>query len=225
MSTSHHADPGFPGWHLLGTFPQGDPDGVASWLLHHGGQAMLLEVPPGLEGQDVSAGLEALGRPGLVLATASHIHDDHFDREAWTELEAKFPAATFERPVRRHGALQNEVWSDLAGEPLCLIRAPKHSWRDTVTVFRGVAMTGDIELGTLKSVNTSVPGHVKSDSMRWLAGFPDRHGYRIHSIVSAHLNDVRRDVNRFGWAALFDPTTFQSAEGFRMTGASRKRNA
>lgn len=39
--------PRWPGWHLIGRFPDGDPDGVGSWLLHHRGEALLLEVPPG----------------------------------------------------------------------------------------------------------------------------------------------------------------------------------
>ena len=45
----------------------------------------------------------------------------------------------------------------LGGEPLWLVKAPKHSRTDVVTVFRGVAMTGDIELGMLRSVNREVP--------------------------------------------------------------------
>src|SRR5262249_14281276 len=40
--------PHFEGWHLIGAFPDGVPDDVGSWLLVHGGEAMLLEVPPGL---------------------------------------------------------------------------------------------------------------------------------------------------------------------------------
>ncbi len=207
MMTSHHADPGFPGWHLLGTFPRGDPDGVASWLLHHGGRAVLLEVPPGLTARHVNHGLEAIGRPGLVSATASHLHEDHFDRPAWAALRAKFSSAAFEPPARHPPAPPSEAWSDLAGEPLCFIRTPKHSWHDTVTVFRGVAMTGDIELGTLTSVNAAVPRGVKSDSLRWLAGFPGRSGYRVHSTVSAHLNDFRAGLDPAGWRALFEPTT------------------
>ncbi len=212
MATSHSADPGFPGWHLLGTFPQGDPDGVASWLLHHGGRAMLLEVPPGLavrRRERRVAGV--LGGPGLVSATASHLHGDHFDRRTWAEFRAAFRGTAFEPPARRYPAPPGEAWSDLSGEPWCSIRAAKHSWHDAVTVFRGVAMTGDIELGTLASVNASVPRGVKSDSMRWLAGFPDRTGYHVHSTVSAHLNDVRRNLDGPGWAALFNPTTSGSA--------------
>jgi hydroxyacylglutathione hydrolase len=78
----------------------------------------------------------------------------------------------------------------VGGEPLWLIKAPKHSLTDVVTVFRGVAMTGDIELGTLASVNDEVSPRTKKKSMGWLKGFCDRAGYHVHSIVSAHLNEL-----------------------------------
>ena len=72
--------------------------------------------------------------------------------------------------------------------------------QDVVTVFRGVAMTGDIELGTLASVNEEVSPALKKRSMRWLHDFSRRTGYHIHSVFSAHLNDVRLFVN---WPDLF----------------------
>ena len=37
----------FPAWLLLGQYPQGDDDGVGSWILHHGGEAALLELHAG----------------------------------------------------------------------------------------------------------------------------------------------------------------------------------
>ena len=70
-----------------------------------------------------------------------------------------------------------------------------------VTVFRGVAMTGDIELGMLASVNDEVPEGTRKRSMRRLREFQDRTSYHVHSIVSAHLNDVRVSV---GWPDLFE---------------------
>ena len=76
----------------------------------------------------------------------------------------------------------------------------KHSPDDVVTVFRGVAMTGDIELGTLDSVNHEVRRKTKAASMDYLRGFPDRTGYRALTVVSAHLNDFRRGVD---WPSLF----------------------
>jgi hypothetical protein len=36
--------------------------------------------------------------------------------------------------------------------------------------------------------------------MDWQRGFPSRHGYQVHTTLSAHLNDVRGSVN---WPNLF----------------------
>lgn len=88
----------------------------------------------------------------------------------------------------------------LGGEKVWLVAAPKHSLADVVTIFRGVAMTGDLELGTLDSVTNEVPKRIRKRSMRRLAVFCERTGYHVHSIVSAHLNDVRTS---FHWPDLF----------------------
>lgn len=185
--------PDFPGWHLLGAFPDGAPDDVGSWLLHHGGEALLLEIPPGLTVPVVRAGLAQLGVK-LRYVTASHDHEDHLDPGAWEALRRAFPRAEFIRPGAGERLLR------LGGEPLWLVAGPKHSPSDQVAVFRGVAMTGDIELGTLDSVNDEVPLRTKRRSMRRLAEFYSRTGYWVHSVVSAHLNDVRQGVS---WPELF----------------------
>ena len=186
----------FPGWLLLGAFPDPEDDGVGSWLLHHGGDAMLLEVPPGVSPGDVSAGLAAVGGT-LRYATASHDHEDHFDPDVWAALRAAFPAAEFIPPAARQGTRRYA----LGGEPVYRVAAPKHSRTDAVTVFRGVAMTGDIELGRLPSVNREVAARDKARSMDYYRDFPDRTGYHVHTVVSAHLNDVRRGVD---WRRLFE---------------------
>ncbi len=187
--------PHFDGWHLLGAFPEGGPDDVGSWLLHSGGEAMLLEVPPGVTVRVVAT---ALGRLGLSLkyATASHDHEDHFDAECWHALGAAYPEAEFVHP----DLVSGDRLLHLGAEPVWLVKGPKHSLTDVVTAFRGLAMTGDIELGTLDSVNREVPKRVKRKSMAWLAAFPERTGFGVHSVVSAHLNDVRAGVD---WPALF----------------------
>jgi hypothetical protein len=188
--------PKFPGWHLLGAFPDGAPDDVGSWLLHFGDEAMLLEVPPGLSARVIRDGLNHVGATRLKYITVSHDHEDHMNSHAWFSIGKAFP--------RAHQL--NPRWIDedklliLGGEPIWLIRVPKHSFTDTVTIFRGVAMTGDIELGQLESVNDEVPEETKRNSMEWLRDFPDRTGYRVHSIMSAHLNDVRTSVD---WQSLF----------------------
>jgi hypothetical protein len=176
----------FESWHLMGAFPNGEPDDVGSWLLHHGGRAALLEVPPGLRVADVRTALAATGSV-LGLVTASHEHHDHLDVDAWEALSLAFPGASFVHPK----GVRGDVLHRIGGEPLWLVKAPKHSLTDVVAVFRGVAMTGDIELGMLESVNGEVPPARKKLSMRRLADFPARRNYRVHATVSAHLNDVR----------------------------------
>lgn len=187
--------PHFDGWHLIGAFPDGVPDDVGSWLLVHGGEALLLEIPPGLTVKKVRATLGQVNAT-LRFATASHSHWDHLDLKAWASLKKAFPEAEFVLP----SSVSDDRELDLGGEPVWLIKAPKHSSDDVVTVFRGVAMTGDIELGMLDSVNTEVIAPDKVRSMNRLRGFPHRSGYHVHSIVSAHLNDVRVSI---AWADLF----------------------
>lgn len=184
----------FPGWHLLGAFPDDEPDDVGSWLLVHGGEALLLEIPPGLTVNIVRAALRRYGAT-LRYVTASHDHEDHFDPEAWDRLRQAF-SCEFIHP----SSVTGDRLLYLGDEPLWLTKGPKHSKTDVVTVFRGVAMTGDIELGTLDSVNDEVGAATKRRSMSRLRGFEERAGYHVHSIVSAHLNDVRRGVC---WPDLF----------------------
>jgi hydroxyacylglutathione hydrolase len=184
----------FEGWHLIGAFPDNEPDDVGSWILSHKGEAALVEVPEGLTVKHVQ---KSLGRNKLRFAVASHEHEDHFDTDAWDALIAAFPDARFIRP----SSVAKDMLLELGGEPLWLIKAPKHSTSDVVIAFRGVAMTGDIELGMLESVNDEVPSRIKRKSMEWLKDFERRSDYHVHSIVSAHLNDVRTSVN---WPSLFE---------------------
>jgi hypothetical protein len=187
--------PHFEGWHLIGAFPDHEPDDVGSWLLVHDGEALLLEVPPGVTPEIVSEALDELGAT-LRFVTASHEHDDHLDEDAWGALFSAFPGAKFIRPDNVKG----DRLIRLGGEPVWLVKAPKHSSTDVVTVFRGVAMTGDVELGMLESVNDEVPAATRRRSMRRLGEFQDRADYHVHSIVSAHLNDVRVAIH---WPDLF----------------------
>jgi glyoxylase-like metal-dependent hydrolase (beta-lactamase superfamily II) len=188
--------PHFEGWHLIGAFPDNEPGDVGSWLLVHNGEALLLEVPEGLAVQDVT---DALGRLRVMLryVTASHDHYDHLDPEVWDALAAAFPDARFLHP----SGVRGDRLLHVGDEPVWLVKAPKHSLADVVAVFRGVAMTGDIELGMLESVNDEVPSATRRRSMRRLREFQDRTGYHVHSVVSAHLNDVRLSVR---WPDLFE---------------------
>jgi hypothetical protein len=156
---------------------------------------MLLEVPEGLTVKDVT---EAVKRLGVTLryVTASHDHYDHLERDMWGYLAEEYHGTKFIHPASVRGDRAIQIGSEVAW----LVAAPKHSLADVVTVFRGVAMTGDIETGTLDSVTNEVPLRTRKKSMRWLRGFQDRQGYRVHTTVSAHLNSVRQGVD---WPALF----------------------
>jgi hypothetical protein len=178
--------PHFEGWHLIGVY---DSD-VGSWLLVDDGDALLLEVPEGLTVQDVKDAVRQLN-VRLRYVTASHDHWDYLDRSVWGDLAGTFPKAKFVHAASVRGDRRLRI----GGEAVWLVAAPKHSLADIVTGFRGVAMTGDIELGMLDSVTNEVPLATRRKSLRWLGGFPERAGYHIHSAFSAHLDSVRVGVN------------------------------
>lgn len=192
--------PKWPGWHLIGRYPKGDDDGVGSWLLHHNGKSMLLELPPGLTTGDVDEATDAIGGDELIYLGASHTHFDHFSLATRTKIGSRYTCCYVgpEWKAKRHRIETYEF--SLGGEPLYRIFVAKHSTHDVVTVFRGVAMTGDIELGTLDSVNDEVPIALKRKSFAHLERFEEKNDYRIHTVVSAHLNDVRENVD---WRSLF----------------------
>lgn len=186
----------FPGWYFLGLFPEGEYADVGSWLLHYNGQVVLLEVPEGLDIKIIERGLKFLGNPLVKFVTASHSHEDHLDIEKWEYLKTCWPNTRFLRP----SSVKDVACMNIGGESFYLIKAPKHSRDDIVAVFRGVAMTGDIELNTLESVIKEVPLNIRVKSMTRLRDFPSNYNYHIHTIVSAHVNDIRRDVD---WSSLF----------------------
>lgn len=186
-----------PGWKLLGRYLSD----VGSWLLHHDGEAMLLELPEGLTVGEVRRGLRELGDPVLKYVTASHEHPDHLDPKLWQRLRGTPPFvddAEFIRP--RSLELWTDRLLDLGGEPLYLVRGPKHSKHDLVAVFRGCAMSGDVELGQLESVNDEVMESFRAESMDWYRGFQSRHDYRVHTVFSAHLDSLYTDAD---WERLF----------------------
>ena len=184
-----------PGWILLGQYPVGDPNGVGSWILHHNGEAALLELPP--DEELINRAVEVVDSLRLTVkfAMVSHDHEDHFDRQLLRTLRT-YPAFASVRWIQPKPRQMGVTGLSLGGEPLWLVHAPKHSLTDTVTIFRGLAMTGDIELGMVDSVNREVPPELRRESLSLLAKFERQHRYHIASLMSAHLNDRRRD---FSW--------------------------
>lgn len=202
----------FPGWHMIGQFYSD----VGSFLLHHAGEALLLEIPEGLLVKDVQRALKETNTT-LSYITASHDHPDHIEWAAVKRLRKAFPDVTFISPRLvpsghqyiplglngnddPNGDTPVDGYDGLDREPLYIIKAPKHSMSDMVTIFRGVAMTGDIELGTLDSVTNEVPLAIRRDSMDRLRNFCRCKDYHVHTVFSAHLDDLRTDVN---WESLF----------------------
>ena len=61
-------------------------------------------------------------------------------------------------------------------------------------------MTGDIELGTLDSVTKEVPMKRRKQSFENAARFFDDMDYQVHTVISAHVNDIRTNVD---WPKLF----------------------
>jgi hypothetical protein len=174
-----------PGWRCLGLFHWE----VGSWLLFNEGEALLLELPALLTPQKVEAALEATSSNLKYLAT-SHHHLDHLWRETLDEMEMAFPDAHF---LENYMGCYLQAF-ELGGEPLYLLDGPKHSDCDRIVIFKGVAMTGDIELGTLDTINGEIDRAVRAESMAFFAQFEAENNYHVHTIFSAHLNDHRTDV-------------------------------
>lgn len=186
------------GWHLLGQYPNGMGRDVGSWILCHSGEALLLEIPPMLGTPRIEKELIELGNPYLKYITASHGHRDHLYPRVWDTISRYYrPTVISIDPASVIG----EERFYLGGEILWLLKTPKHSRYDVVTIFRGIAHIGDIELGTLESNTQEVPRKLRERSMSRLATFPQRHNYHIHTVVSSRLDYIGVDID---WSSLFN---------------------
>jgi glyoxylase-like metal-dependent hydrolase (beta-lactamase superfamily II) len=183
----------FPGWWKIGEFESG----VGSWLLVNNGEAMLLEVPEGLKVEHIERALEQIGLPMLRAIGTSHSHEDHLDENTWRLIKHRWWPIPYVVDPRDY---QGPLIFDLGGEKLFVRYAPKHSYDDIIVIFRGVCFTGDIELGTLDSVNREVNLPTKRKTMRNLATFEEDANYKVHTTHSAHCNDTRTNVD---WKSLF----------------------
>jgi hypothetical protein len=190
------------------------------WLLAHGGEAAVLELPPtsltgGAPGADPAADAANAARElGVAVRyiLCTHTHHDHFSATTFRHLRGRFPHA---EPVFQSGFLSAtdgepgvRFFDDAAtlfvgGEPLHLLHAPKHSFTDTFVLFRGAACTGDWELNTLRTVNERVPEETRRQSCDKAAEFVRRLNYHVHRVYSVHANDRREGVD---FAALMADT-------------------
>lgn len=200
----------FEGVYLLGRVAWVE---TGCWLLVNGGEAAVLELPPSVGGGPDPVRLAVKGAADLGVEVryllCTHSHLDHFSRPTLRRMRAAFPAA---EPVLQTGFagvvgdavgvrfFNTDVTLDLAGEPLHLIHAPKHSTTDTMVVFRGAACTGDWELGTVRTVHDwnpiwRVPVETRVRSCERLMAFPAWANYDIHRVYSVHGTDRRENVD------------------------------
>ena len=198
----------FEGIHLLGQFNRLR---CGCWLLVHGQEAAILELPPHDPGEPSPAELAQraveLLNVSVKFLLCTHAHGDHFSEQTLDRLCELYPAATvhlqqgFENCLisnRRVNWFDQELELSLGGEPLFLVHAPKHSWTDTMVVFRGAICTGDWELRTIRSVHDGRSGITtgqKLDSIRRLIEFVSAHNYRIHQAFAVHANDRHEGIN------------------------------
>lgn len=193
------------GIYLLGQY---NPLQTGCWLLTSGQQGAILELPPYSRNQvsPVITARQMAKQLGIQITylLCSHDHGDHFALATLWEFTHAFPQATvwlqagFRRSISGGSTIQyfdSVMQLKVDGEPLFLVHAPKHSWTDTMVIFRGVAFTGDWELNTIRSVNNSVPTERKLQSIETMTRFPEQYNYRIHKVFSVHANDRREDVD------------------------------
>src|SRR5262245_40432547 len=127
----------FDGVYLLGRF---NPHRTGCWLLSNGGEAAILEMPPGGPGERPPAEVAAVGvAVQFLLCSNAHLAD--FNRTTLQKMRAAFPDAA----VCLHTAFRQQVGDspgvryfddverlELAGEALFLVHAPKFSAADVV---------------------------------------------------------------------------------------------
>jgi glyoxylase-like metal-dependent hydrolase (beta-lactamase superfamily II) len=201
----------FDGIYLLGQFNWFQ---TGCWLLVHQGESAILEMPPaslsGPKPVDVARDAVAeLAAESVRYLLCTHRHLDHFSKGTFRDLRRAFPGAQPCLQRGFHGSLSKEkgicyfddlLKLDLAGEPLFLVHAPKHSRTDTMVIFRGTACTGDWELGTLRSVHDwtrfwAVPRARKLEAISRMERFPAENNYCVHRVFSVHANDKRDGVD------------------------------
>jgi hydroxyacylglutathione hydrolase len=187
------------------------------WLLYHHQSAVIVEAPPynpNIQWSPAHTARETAQELDLEVQylICTHAHHDHFNRKTWQELQRVFPQAKtvlhqeFKMWLGENDAIEyfdSTRTLDIAGEPLHLIHAPKHSMSDTMIIFRGSACTGDWELNTLKSAHDDKPRYrvsndIKRQAVQRMTTFERDYNYRVHTVYSAHANDFRKDID-FTW--------------------------
>jgi len=85
--------------------------------------------------------------------------------------------------------------TNLGGEPLYLVHAPKHCLSDTLVVFRGCMITADWWLGAGDPNYNHVPVGQIHHSINTILRLCKEKNYIIHSVFSTHANEFRHNIN------------------------------
>jgi hydroxyacylglutathione hydrolase len=140
--------------------------------------------------------------------TITHGHWDHIDGiNDYRALLAGYPAVSF---ICHTSALEmspklescfNIVFTgemyetDIEGEPLILMSAPKHSSSDVMIVYRGTMITGDWWLGWGDPNVNTILAETSIKSIDRIINFLKRRNYIVRRLFSVHANDFRYDVD------------------------------
>ena len=189
---------------LLGRY---SPFGVGVFILENGGEGALLEMPPYQMGapkpwEDAKTLAEELNI-NIKWILLTHAHIDH--TYGFPHFRHAFPKArvvahrSFLEWYRR-SAFDDIFYYDvkemsLAGEPLFLLHAPKHSPQDLLIIYRGAVCTGDWTLGPVPEANPLVSPIEKLRTINRVREFLEKRDYYIHTAFSAHANEFRRNVD------------------------------
>ncbi len=163
----------------------------------------------------------------LKFMTATHVHADHFDTfpmfhsqfpqvpiivnrhffpnekiSFFISPEALENGTDLSPSIRKKGVpiycFETKCFeTNLQGEPLFLIHAPKHSWSDTMLIFRGCIISGDWWIGPGDPNANQIPIDVINESLDYLQAFCRPKKYHVHSLFSVHANEFRRGINFF----------------------------
>lgn len=190
---------------------------TACWVLHHRGEAALVEMPPRepreRAPQDMAFHYLRRHKLRARYALLSHAHWDH--SSAFGDFRRAFPEARFvghaalaDDPTLRRvlggqdprrafdEVFEGPIWrGELGGEPLFVLYAPKHSWSDHLIIFRGAMITGDWYLRDLRDCNDLVPAAEKIRSIERVQHLVGQLGYGVHMLFSAHGNHLFYDVD------------------------------
>jgi hydroxyacylglutathione hydrolase len=191
--------------------------GTGCWLLTNNGEGAIVEMPPFNPSHQESPAIKAMNvckkrKIKVKYLLCTHTHIDHFNAGMARQMQEAFPNAEvhLQRGFEGVAGFMNNLYLfdqdsklDLGGEALYLVHAPKHSWTDTHIIFKGVAITGDWELNTLRASHDDKPNHrvpldAKLAAIDKMSRFEHEYNYRIHKVYSVHANDRREDID-FTW--------------------------